>query len=578
VIFGLLMGVTGARMTGDSRYYAYSIDDRLDGHYYDFIEFGHLFWRPLGLIAYQAFQPVLTRLVGNDRLAGIMTALVGLNWAFSLLALLLMYRLAERLGASRWASWLATCALCVSFGFLNYAHSGTPYIPGLACLILALTVMAGAADADADAGAGSAIAVGVALACAVGFWTAYVLAIPMALAFPLIHFGPDRRRWRYVALMTLAFGLAVGLSFSSAILALGIRDIAGVRSWIRSASHGIEIGGVSRMIFGIPRSFLSMGNDGRLFKRYLLHDPYAPVSLADLIRLSLAKIGLFYIVLLTTLIGLVRDRPGRRMLVMLALGGVPTLAFAVMWQGGDVERYMPVYPLVFAAWALVLGGSRPSRIVQTLVIALFLMMTVANLPALSSSAIDRRMKALDVRTAELLSSTGPDDLILTVNQADEVSLTLSDLELRSGRKLRLFGIVAAGHEDTGAWKKAFSRRIREAWDRGGSAWPSGRPRSRIGAGWRGKIAASPGRTSRPTSPDLPQVPGSEARTVSSYCRNRPETRTYWDRYADIRTVLPRLGRRRGDPARESRTPSAAVDPEGQSKPWPSSVPTDTPKY
>ena len=43
---------------------------------------------------------------------------------------------------------------------------------------------------------------------------------------------------------------------------------------------------------------------------------------------------------------------------------------------------MPVYPLVFAAWALVLGGDRPMRLIQVLVLSLVVVMIGVNLPAL----------------------------------------------------------------------------------------------------------------------------------------------------------------------------------------------------
>ena len=54
------------------------------------------------------------------------------------------------------------------------------------------------------------------------------------------------------------------------------------------------VGGPAPLIFGFARSFINMGDDGILFKRFLLHDPYNPVSLFDLLRLSLFKYLLFY--------------------------------------------------------------------------------------------------------------------------------------------------------------------------------------------------------------------------------------------------------------------------------------------
>ena len=56
-------------------------------------------------------------------------------------------------------------------------------------------------------------------------------------------------------------------------------------TWISTASHGVDhIRGVSRAVFGFARSFVNMGRDGLLYKRFLLHDPYNPVSFGQLFQ------------------------------------------------------------------------------------------------------------------------------------------------------------------------------------------------------------------------------------------------------------------------------------------------------
>ena len=99
------------------------------------------------------------------------------------------------------------------------------------------------------------------------------------------------------------------------------------------------------------------------------------MSLGELVRLSLAKVALFYVMLLATLAGLLGGKAERRVLLVASLGGIPVLAFGVSWQGGDVERYMPAYPLVFAAWAMVLGGTRPMPAIQALVLLFVVVMS-----------------------------------------------------------------------------------------------------------------------------------------------------------------------------------------------------------
>jgi len=97
--------------------------------------------------------------------------------------------------------------------------------------------------------------------------------------------------------------------------------------------------GVRRTIFGFAHSFIDLGKDGVLFKRFLLHDPYNPVSLRQLVRLSLWKLALFYAVVLAIATRLARS--GRsNVLAICALSAGPVLVFAVFWFGGDIERYL----------------------------------------------------------------------------------------------------------------------------------------------------------------------------------------------------------------------------------------------
>jgi hypothetical protein len=474
-LYALIMAASAAQYMADTIDYATSIKQALGGGSRMFWEFGHLWWRPLGYLTYRVAAPLIEPPTGSDPLSGIISILIAWNWLAGLVGALALNRLLSRLGARPWSVAAITLAYLITFGVLNYAHSGSSYIPGLACLLVALALLAG----RETIAAGTAIAAGIALAGAVAFWAPYVLVIPAALAFPLVWFGPDRHRLRRVGLVTAWFVLVLGTSYLVAIQRLGIRDLAGLRSWVSESSHEIvNIRGVSRVAFGIPRSFLSMGKDGVLFKRFLLKDPYNPVSLGDLIRLSLVKVALVYAALLATLAGLLRGRAERRLLALAILGGLPVLGLAVMWQGGDVERYMPAYPLVFAAWALVLGGTRPSRLVQALVLSLIVVMGVVNLTALSRVASDQNRAQLQHRIEEIAPVVGPEDRILVVTNQDPLYQMKRDPLSTTGRDLRVGVLIALGHASAPKWRSDFAGNAEDAWARGGKVWISRRVLSR----------------------------------------------------------------------------------------------------
>lgn len=113
----------------------------------------------------------------------------------------------------------------------------------------------------------------------------------------LFLFGGDRPRARLVAEAAFVFTLLVALVYISMIVNLGIHNVAALRAWIASSSHGVSpdvpLKAIQRMIFAFARNFVNMGNDGRLFKRYLVHDPFSQVSFLQLVRFSLWKLALF---------------------------------------------------------------------------------------------------------------------------------------------------------------------------------------------------------------------------------------------------------------------------------------------
>ena len=63
---------------------------------------------------------------------------------------------------------------------------------------------------------------------------------------------------------------------------------------------------------------------------------------------------------------------------MLALGGGPVFLFGVFWQGGDMERYLPLYPFFFLAVAWALGSGQGYKVTRGVVAGFFLLAGVVN--------------------------------------------------------------------------------------------------------------------------------------------------------------------------------------------------------
>src|SRR5262249_5828291 len=139
--------------------------------------------------------------------------------------------------------------------------------------------------------------------------------------------------------------------------------------------------GPTRAIFGLARSFINMGQDGVLYKRFLLHDRYNPTSVVDLIRLSIFKLAGFYFLLLAVLCGVLGSETNRRVLLFSLLGAMPVVLFGLFWYGGDVERYLPLYPFFFLALACAFEGRE--KWVKAAALVFLVTATVSNLSAMS---------------------------------------------------------------------------------------------------------------------------------------------------------------------------------------------------
>src|SRR5262249_52858115 len=157
--------------------------------------------------------------------------------------------------------------------------------------------------------------------------------------------------------------------YALTIAGLGIWNLARLKEWILASGHGqIQAGGfraIARLAFSVPRSFLNMGQDGIWLKRYLVHDPYAPVTFEALSRLSLWKLVLYYVSAAAIGVELLRSKRGRMLFLLLVSASVPIFVFAIfLFEAGSIERYLPLFPFVFLAFGYVFGDQQTTFAVK----------------------------------------------------------------------------------------------------------------------------------------------------------------------------------------------------------------------
>jgi hypothetical protein len=471
LLYVFLSLITVSTFLADTVDYAASIVARFQGRYYEFWEFGHILWRPMGWAITRSIEILSPDWVKTDAANyHVILTLIAVSWLAGFATLCLFHRLAYFLTNDVWYASLSTVGFATAQAFLNFVQAGTAYIAGLAMLMLAIDILYICDDpvrADRTSAWG-----GIALAGAVLFWFPYVLVVPAVVFIPLVL----RRALRRSLVASISFAVAVGLVYLAVIVGLGLHSRAEILAWVREASHGIQIGGVSRAVFGFARSFINMGEDGVLFKRYLLHDPFSPVSVAALLRAALAKLAFFYVLLASVVATLVIARRWL-LLGLLTIASTPVLLFAVRWQGGDLERYLPLYPFLFLAIAICLS-ERPQRFQRLLTVTFIATMALVNIFALSRHANKLQEEEIARRASDispsLLNAAG---VIYVTHQGDKFSNMARSFPLAPFNRHRSFHvlmIIETGHKDLPMWKATFSRTALTAWERHGNVWVSRR--------------------------------------------------------------------------------------------------------
>ncbi len=474
IIYILATSFTRAAFFGDTRAYTSSILDFTRGETYHFWEdnafweFGHLLWRPAGWLAFRISQPVTSRFVGSEPRANIAISLFALNWIAGLLSVVVLNVILRKLGTRPGPANLVTLAFLFSQAFLNFAQTGLAYIPGLLLLLLSLNVLITGSSGPFSIWL-TTLTAGIAFAGAVCLWFLYVLATPAVAVAPFVFSSPATKNRMRLGLQTcIVAGLLTICTYASVLSHLHLYHWRDLHTWIAASSHGVDnIRGLSRMMFGFARSFINMGADGVLYKRFLLHDPYNPVSFAQLFRLSLGKFLLFYSFLICVLVVLLRSQ-NRNLLVGLELSAIPVMGFALFWQGGDMERYLPLYPPLFITLSIAVGGNRPPRWFKSFVLIFVTFVVVNNSFALSKLHLDHRRQLEVNRIAPLQPMLTPGSQVVVLDQ--ELANLGSDPLHSSVQEeyLPSYTLFVPGTSGVLTWRQDLATMALSVWEKGGN--------------------------------------------------------------------------------------------------------------
>jgi hypothetical protein len=477
VLFGylVLLLLTRTLDQGDTSVYGDDLVNWLRGRRATMWEFGHAIWRPLAAAILSVVGTDPARVTDGVLFEQAVRVLTWVSIIGGVLAVALFRAWLVRVGVSRWIAVATTIAFTAASAFLGYAQTGSSYIPGVAMLLLGLWALAGD-DRSSDRRTIAVASVGFALA--VLLWFPLVLAVPGSALSAIILRGDSPRRRRVALAVCVVSGLITIFVYLPIAALAGVRSVDDFRAWMVESQHGIRgIGGLQRMVIGFARSLVNMDRLGLVAKRYLIHDPYNPTTVADVARAGLFRLAALYAVLGVMAVVLAMRPAGRRALAFLVVMAIPVMGFALKWQGGDLERYLAMFPALFLAIAVAVTLAAPrARLVGAAAIAL--LFVALNVPAISRTKRDEQCAALTARLQSVPREDRKPTLMFTPHELDEISTFRNRCPdaalLKEATPPRAFGLAMANNENAATWRAELARRAEGAWAGGGRVWISRR--------------------------------------------------------------------------------------------------------
>jgi hypothetical protein len=477
IVYILVTWFTNAWNMGDTVDYADSILAYHRGYNLMFWEFGHLFWRPLGWLVFRIGSPLTSLLYSGDDRAKVTFTILAINWICGLCCLLLLRALVQRVCNQPLIVTLTPIAFLFCSAFLNYGQTGSAYIPGLALVLTGALILV--RDCERPGGKFASLFAAIALAGGISLWVPLVLIVPAALTLPIFLGHWNLRTLRSAILTSVLFACFVGLAYTAVVVNLGINNLQDLKEWITSASHGMNrMRGVPRMVFGFANSFIDLGGEGGLFKRYLKHDPFNPVRLSDLLWSSVYKLVFTYIFLFCVLINLLRSRRGKLLAALLLVDVLPTIIFALfVFEAGDMSRYVAALPLIFLAIGYAICSDESLRWTKFVIVGFILVSAVTNVRAMALPTLAQREQRVERRISPLLPLLKPGSRVVTSHLLDEVNNFTRDFLFnpinRSGA-LRYYAVVTLNTSQVDHWQQDFAKTVLDVWNDNGDVWVSKR--------------------------------------------------------------------------------------------------------
>jgi hypothetical protein len=159
------------------------------------------------------------------------------------------------------------------------------------------------------------------------------------------------------------------------------------------------------------------------------------------------------------------------------LTAVPLIAFAIKFDGGAVERYLPLYPLVFLALGWVLAQSQAPRVLKVVPVLFFCVAIFVNSSVMARIVLDRQMQRTSERVQAVVPRLSPNSWLVTTHLQDDLvnfQASFPFEPINRHNTYRVYPLVVLNSDQSSRWREQFASNMLKAWAKGGDAWLSAR--------------------------------------------------------------------------------------------------------
>jgi hypothetical protein len=434
------------------------------------LEFGHLLWRPLAIVATVLARPVTEGWMHLEPSLAPLATLMALSTIFTWFAALLLYRIARVLAGSAPAAAAVALLFLTANAVLLYMRSGFAYMPGVALDLLAVSLVVAPLSWLAPRLRSRAFFAGCALAASICLWTPGLFAIVGLIALAFLW---EKNR-RFAVEMAFWMALLAGGTFAAAILINRFYSWQEIADWIRNSSHGVaQTQKLLRLATGLPRSLIAIQDEALLLKRLYFQDPYAPVTWMRVLTLAAWKPPLFALGMGALGWILAKTGTGRRLLIANLCAWIPLIVFAVtVFESGAPERFSPAFALLFPALAYAARSLSWRSAAHWMLGIFFAAMVVVNLSSTSTAAWKARDRAALERLEAYHRVWRPADVLVLLSPRDPIWRfhRVYPFHPLSRVPFRLADAFEPANVETPLFRQEFARQVLAAWQDGGEVW------------------------------------------------------------------------------------------------------------